>query len=281
MTGEVQGTVGWLPPSRHYAQRMPLSKEDREELEAAKRMLENPGFAAKATNLLGYPIEKALDAMPDGVSEKLGEATKVALTKAVNVALFTLADRPNKAASDALHKVGVTATGGIGGYFGMRGLFAELPFSTTIMLRSVADIARSQGESVSDQDTKAACLEVLAMGGPSESDDASESGYYAVRLALAREVAAASEFLVEKTAQGSAPKLVRVIIAVAGRFGIQVTEKAAAQFVPLVGAAGGALINLAFIDHFQSMGRGHFTVRRLERKYGEDTIKAEYRAIPD
>lgn len=31
----------------------------------------------------------------------------------------------------------------------------------------------------------------------------------------------------------------------------------------MVGAFGGAVINTLFIDHFQDMGRGHFTVHRL------------------
>jgi hypothetical protein len=49
--------------------------------------------------------------------------------------------------------------------------------------------------------------------------------------------------------------------------------------LPLIGAAGGALINTLFIDHFQSVARGHFTVRRLERKYGHEIIKREYESI--
>ncbi|GJE69486.1 hypothetical protein CHKEEEPN_1014 [Methylorubrum podarium] len=30
------------------------------------------------------------------------------------------------------------------------------------------------------------------------------------------------------------------------------------------------------MDHFQSMGRAHFTVRRLERAYGKETVRAAY-----
>jgi hypothetical protein len=39
---------------------------------------------------------------------------------------------------------------------------------------------------------------------------------------------------------------------------------------------GGAAVNLAFIEHFQEMARGHFTVRRLERVYGADAVRGEY-----
>jgi hypothetical protein len=46
--------------------------------------------------------------------------------------------------------------------------------------------------------------------------------------------------------------------------------------VPIVGAAGGAIVNLVFIDHFQDVGRGHFIVRRLERSYGADEVRRAY-----
>ena len=58
-----------------------------------------------------------------------------------------------------------------------------------------------------------------------------------------------------------------------------VTEKAAAQAIPAIGAAGGAIINTIFIDHFQEMARGHFIVRRLERKYGSEIVEETYKKI--
>jgi hypothetical protein len=63
---------------------------------------------------------------------------------------------------------------------------------------------------------------------------------------------------------------------IASRFGIVVSQKIAAQTVTVVGAVGGAAVNLAFIEHFQDVARGHFTVRRLERVYGAEIVRAEY-----
>jgi hypothetical protein len=63
---------------------------------------------------------------------------------------------------------------------------------------------------------------------------------------------------------------------VASRFGVTVSEKLAAQAVPMVGAVGGALINSVFIDHFQDIAWGHFTIRRLERRYGPELIQRAY-----
>jgi hypothetical protein len=72
---------------------------------------------------------------------------------------------------------------------------------------------------------------------------------------------------------------VRLIAQLATRFGVNVSEKVAAQAVPVIGAAGGAVINVLFIDHFQDMARGHFTVRRLERTYTPELIREEYRRL--
>ena len=53
----------------------------------------------------------------------------------------------------------------------------------------------------------------------------------------------------------------------------------AVSSVPVIWAAGGAIINVVFVNHFQELARGHFTVRRLERKYGLDVIREEYERI--
>jgi hypothetical protein len=40
-------------------------------------------------------------------------------------------------------------------------------------------------------------------------------------------------------------------------------------------------VNYAFIDHFQDVARGHFTIRRLERAYGKESVRAQYERIRD
>jgi hypothetical protein len=73
--------------------------------------------------------------------------------------------------------------------------------------------------------------------------------------------------------------LLRLVTAIASRFGIVISEQAAAKAVPVVGAAGGAAINVLFMDHFQDMARGHFIVRRLEAKHGTAIVRAAYESI--
>jgi hypothetical protein len=109
------------------------------------------------------------------------------------------------------------------------------------------------------------------------STDASESGYFAVRGMLAKTVIEAARFIAERgIVEQGAPVIVRFIAQVASRFGAVVTQKVTAQALPIMGALGGAVVNYAFIEHFQQMAKGHFTVRRLERFYGKELIKAEY-----
>ena len=163
---------------------------------------------------------------------------------------------------------------------GFPGLAVELPLSTMIILRSIADVARSEGERIKTIPSKLACIEVFALGGRSKTDNAAETSYFAVRSALARAVTEAADFIAEKgIAQEGAPAVVKLIAQIASRFDVAVSEKAAAQAMPIVGAAGGAIINLLFVDHFQNMARGHFTVRRLERQHGPDAVRGAYGAL--
>lgn len=47
----------------------------------------------------------------------------------------------------------------------------------------------------------------------------------------------------------------------------------------MIGAASGALVNTIFINHFQDMARGHFVVRRLERRYGPELVRKTYATL--
>jgi hypothetical protein len=259
---------------------MTLQEQDLNDLKKAKALLENPSLAAKITNFLGSPIEKGFSLLPENWNLKIGELTRTAITKAVKAAVLTMKDSPREEASNIWHKFAVATTGGIGGLFGLPALAIELPISTTIMLRSIADIARSEDEKFHNIESKITCIEVFALGGPRIKDDASESGYFAVRAALAQSISKASEYITNRgLSEKGAPALVRLILQIAERFSIQVSEKAAAQAVPAIGAAGRAIINTLFIAHFQDMARGHFIVRRLERKYGKEIVEETYKSV--
>jgi hypothetical protein len=272
---------GLIPVSSDTPQKaMSFQKSDMKDLKRAKKLLEKPGISARILNTLGNAISIGFNMLPDKWNLNIGILTQTALSKTAHAAIYTMKDKPGKKSSNAWHKLAVTATGGFCGFFGLPALFVELPISTTIMLRSIADVARSEGELINTVDAKIACMEVFAMGGPRKSDDASESGYFAIRAALAQSVSKASQYIAEKgLAKESAPALVRFIMQIADRFSIRISTKAAAQAVPTIGSIGGAVINMMFIAHYQNIARGHFIIRRLERKYGEDVVRATYRTF--
>jgi predicted outer membrane lipoprotein len=256
---------------------MSMPQEDREALRYAKSLLENPSLAAKITSVIGTPIEKGFGLLPAKWSEVVNNATRTALEQALSVALLTVGDPGTQASSNVIHKIAVAAAGAAGGFLGLPALAVELPVSTTVMLRSIADIARSEGEQLRSPEAKLACLEVFAFGGASQSDDATKTGYFAIRAAIAQSVSEATQHIAEKgIAHEGAPAIVRFITQVASRFGVAVSEKLAAQAVPMIGAVGGAVINSLFMDHFQDMARSHFIIRRLERTYGPELIEREY-----
>jgi hypothetical protein len=257
--------------------RMGMNAADYADLKEAKDLLENPGLAAKITNLLGLPVEKGFAMLPERWTEAVQQATRKSMRKALDFAVNTMKDKPGKPASNRMHKLIAAADGAAAGAFGLPALIVELPVTTTVMLRSIADVARSMGERVRSIDSRLACLEVFALGGSSPKDNATETGYFAVRAALARTVSEAAKYIAERgLAEEGAPPLVRLIVSLSSRFGLVVSEKVAAQAIPVIGAAGGALINTLFIDHFQDMARGHFTIRRLERTYGPDEVRRLY-----
>ena len=253
-----------------------MTESDLAALRSAVAALEHPGLAARLTNMVGKPIELIGYALPASASQAITAATTKALEIALEVALRSMHQAP-RAGSQRLHKVLATASGAVGGAFGLASLPIELPLSTIIMLRSIAEIARSEGEDLSDPEAALSCVQVFALGGRPGSADASESGYFAVRGMLAKSVTQAARFVVERgVVEEGGPILVRFITQVASRFGLVVTQKLAAQAIPLVGALGGATVNYAFIEHFQEVARGHFTVRRLERAYGKEAVRKAY-----
>lgn len=259
---------------------MNFSKEDLADLRKAHNLLENPGLVTKLTNALGNPVEKSLDFLPEKWSASIKTAARKAIEKSLDFALRSIDSKSKGSSSDKAHKLISAVTGAAGGFFGIPALVVELPVSTTIMLRSIADIARSEGEDLNLIESKLACIEVFALGGKSGGDDSSETGYYAARSALTKTISEASRYIAAQgAAEQGAPALVRLINGIASRFSIVVSEKVGAQMIPIIGAAGGAIVNVIFTNHFQDMARGHFIIRRLERKYGKGLVRQEYERL--
>jgi hypothetical protein len=146
----------------------------------AAQSLESMSLATRMSQIIGMPIEKAMAALPGHWSTIVTRITKTALKKALDGALFSLKSAPRKP-SNKTHKFLAGLSGAVGGSFGIAALAIELPLSATIMLRTIADIARNEGENLQDMDTKMACLAVFALSGGGSDSESADTSYYAVR----------------------------------------------------------------------------------------------------
>lgn len=255
-----------------------------EELREARAALTDRGIADRLTELIGAPVTASLQLLPESVERMVYSTVDKALQTALDVAVNTLGGGEPAAAKPRLlaHKVLAGLSGAAGGALGGATIAAELPVSTVLILRSVADIARSEGEDLDQVEARLACLQVFALdpGKSSEVDDDTEVGYFAVRIAMSKQIRSASEHLAQHgLANKPAPPLVQLLNTIGKRFGVVVSEKIAAQAIPVIGAVGGALINSYFIDHYQDLARAHFTIRRLEREHGADLVAAAYHSL--
>lgn len=247
-------------------------------LESAAEVLENPGFLLRLADSLGTPVEWTLDLLErkvPGGGKLLRSSVEKALWSAAKIAADSLSGsggNVSRSLREKWHRRATGLTGALGGAFGLPGLAVELPVTTTLMLRAIADVARQEGEDLESLETRLECLKVFGLSGRGSADDAAESGYFAARVALARAVRGAA-------AGATAETLGRLIVRIAPRFEIAVGEKVAAQALPVLGAVGGAALNVAFTRHFQAIARAHFAVRRMERLHGEKVVRDAYEEI--
>jgi len=254
------------------------------ELVWSYRQLEHPSLAARLSDLIASPIGEGLKLLPRDWRKRIDHGVEVSMMQAFELALLSLRDRPMTAPGKASmlgHKLMAAGAGAIGGFFGPLTTLAELPITTTLMMRSIADIAASEGERLRDNpDARLACVQVFALGGRTRDDEDAEIGYYGMRITLGLHFESLIEY-VGKTDGPHIPAIINLVRAVAARFGVVVSDKFAAQMVPLAGAMSGAALNLIFMRHYQHVARGHFIVRRLERCYGVERVRDAYQQLAE
>lgn len=254
-----------------------LRDEDLATIGDAARTLERSTLVGRLSGLAGRPLELLGRSLPAPAQEVVSRATERAMKAALRAALTTLSKGEGATRFRGLDTVAAATSGALGGALGLISLPFELPVSTVLILRTIAGIARENGGDLSDPQTGLACLEVFALGSRTEADDLASGGYFAVRAALARSISQAGKLAAAQgLADKSAPALVRFTAQIASRFGIVVSQKVAAGAVPILGALGGAAVNAAFLEHFRAVAQAHFAVRRLERTYGAEAVRAAY-----
>jgi hypothetical protein len=247
-------------------------------LQRAIANLENRDFAAQLADYAGRPIDRALRLMPKAASDRFNKVVETAILKSLNMAIRSIGPRSKRPPARRVASMLAGISGGVGGFFGLAALPIELPVTTTLMLRAIADIARHHGEDLSTLEARLACVEVFALGAPN-AGRRTDVGYYASRALISRLAADATAIFAERSvANVSAPVVSGFVTEIATRFGVVVSERSAASALPVLGAVGGATINVIFMNHFQRVARGHFAIRRLERQYGANVVRRLYEA---
>jgi hypothetical protein len=258
-----------------------LTEQDLSELRWAYQQLEHPSLASRLSSRLGEPIEELLELLPKTWQQRLDRFVKRNTYLTVKAALYSMDVSGPSKSHDFLHKLMAVGTGAAGGFLGPLTLLVELPLTTTLMLRSIADIARSYGENLGEEATRLACVQVFALGARTREDEAADVGYYALRTILGFHF----ERDIVQYAVGvkgpHIPAFIELTQAIAARFGVVISEHVAVKMVPIAGAISGAGLNFIFMKHFQDVARGHFIVRALERQYGMNLIKDEYQKLAD
>ncbi len=267
-----------------------ITLEDEILIIKAKQDMNNVSYLMKGFNFIGGKIEDGVELLPAKVQSFVFEKTTSILEQVVQVNLKTMKKgKPFKKPSKVVYKTLVTTTGAASGFLGagtpivgQAAFAADLALTTKFIMRTIMDIARGKGEDLHTIEAQFECLQVLALGGDSKDDDGADTSYYASRIAIQSSINKASEVGVQgllKSLSSSSNPLYATFSSIVARFSSKVSEKVAAQLIPVVGGLTGGAINYTFISHFQKMAEAHFTIRMLERKYGIAIVQERYNAI--
>jgi hypothetical protein len=255
---------------------MDLPQAEIIELTEAKSLLESPGFSSKITNLISKPIEYGFKKMPKGSVEKINKVCEKTLEK---VFYFTF-----KGGGTSKHlnhsrewwdEIGIMATGAIGGFVGLPALIVELPVSVSLIMQSISGIASNYGEDLSSAESKLSCIEVLHLG-----SDREDKNYLDKRLEMDGVIKEASDYIAsEGFSDIENPKIKDFLSKVSSKFSITASDMAVIDILPMIGDITGATVNVLFMLHFQNTAKGHFIIRKLERKYGGEIVHKAYKDI--
>jgi len=247
-----------------------LTEAEITELEAISKLYsESNGLIIKLAAWAGRGAEGLLHKAPEEWQSLIGDATELALKESYRLAANTqvgedasLTDKVLAwAQGERWHMVATAVTGALGGAGGIGTTLVDLPVTTTLIFRSIQQIAEDHGEDIDDETVRAQCIAVFGFGGPLAEDDDAETGLFASRMALTGKACA------------------EMIKAVLPRFGAKVSEKVLAQATPVIGAVTGATLNAVFSSYYQTMAHVHFRLRKLERDHDEEQLKACFERI--
>ena len=219
------------------------------------------GLGMHLLGLVGGSAEGLLHRLPHAVRDRLEGATRAALDQAFTAAALSRRSIPRR--EDWMTTALATAMGAAGGAGGLPTALAELPVTTTVLLRAIQGIAEEHGFDPAEPEVRLDCLRVFAAAGPLEEDDDADLGFLAARLTI------------------TGHSVQTLIARVAPRLSVVLGQKLAAQAAPVIGAVAGAAVNWVFTGYYQEMARVQFGLARLARDTGlpRAALEEELRTI--
>lgn len=216
----------------------------------ALRMRRARGPAMQLLTLLGGQAESLLGRLPTSVQSRLGSVTAAALEAAFDAAAASRTRRlPDT--SDWLTRALTMGTGAAGGFGGLPSALAELPVTTTVLLRAIQGIAAEYNIDPNTPEGRNACLRVFAAAGPLTDDDGTDLSFVTLRVTV------------------TGASVHSMIAKVAPQLSVALGQKLAAQTVPVIGAAAGAATNYIFTTYYQDMAHVQFALMRLSAGTGK------------
>ncbi len=221
-------------------------------------------LAAKA----GESADQVIDWLPDNFEDKLQGVVDLALRQSYAIA-FTIGGRRRRKrgkpghSREGFYRFATGVAGAVGGAGGIATTLADLAITTTLILRSIQEIAVSYGEDLDDPAVRAQCITVFGTGGPLVDDDSLDTALWAGRIALSHQSVSAT------------------IRAIVPQFGKAASEGILSRAAPVVGAIAGAAINSAFTRYYQRMAHVNFRLGRLSRNHPRADVMACFSRVVD
>jgi hypothetical protein len=237
-----------------------LSEEEfRRVVEAAEIYLSARSVLMSFIATLGDIVERGLKKVPEDWQDEIKKKVREVLDLAHRVSITRMEHDPGRGSSDNLYTAMAVVSGAGGGTFGLPSILAELPITTGLILRSIADIGRSFGERFDDPQFSATCIEVFAYGGPLEEDDEADITFFMTRV--------------------GGVEFSELVAKVAVRYASTATPKIIAMSIPVIGAVTGAGINWIYMRFYQSMARVLFTLLPIERTHDPAQVRSCFASI--
>ncbi|MEL6887306.1 MAG: EcsC family protein [Pseudomonadota bacterium] len=221
----------------------PQVDPDTEIARLAERHEAAGGFGIQLLNIIGGQVDGLIDRLPREVRDQLGQATHAALVQALSVASRSRQIVPDQ--SPWMNRAVGSAMGAAGGFGGLPTALAELPLTTTMLLRVIEGVAVEHGFDPEAASVRFDCVQVFSAAGPLAHDDGADVGFMSARMAL------------------SGAAMQSLITRVAPRLAAAMGQKLAAQTIPVLGAAAGAATNYAYVGYYTDIAHVHFGLRRL------------------